>query len=314
MAKRAMQFADDGWAIWLDGDEKSTIYMNNWLNLKGGNYVDIGVRIYGTHLTRNLKIYTPFKVELDEIEDLSGKLHDPDVLRGVFNSFCEMKSHMNSYISEINYEGIPIDLIRLDTELVTIEDISEGSLIIVDFDQIKEHFNNEEGYILFRLPHKSLDKLFSTKMSVDTGLKTLVTSPMLEYEYDFSTRINDARLLPPQISNSKELHSQNHKKVLITLSVEEWLNVDSSNCYRVSRVEKNLLGDYVPKSHHAESSITYQWLEKRGDNRKTHYNFHFDISHSSVSKRSIFAYLAILVCTSIVSNTLYEILKTLILK
>ena len=41
MAKKYKKFADDGWAVWIDGDDTSTVYINDWLNPKGKSYVDI---------------------------------------------------------------------------------------------------------------------------------------------------------------------------------------------------------------------------------------------------------------------------------
>ena len=35
MAKEQRKFADDGWAIWIDGDDISNVYLNDWLNPKG---------------------------------------------------------------------------------------------------------------------------------------------------------------------------------------------------------------------------------------------------------------------------------------
>ena len=29
MAKRQKKFADDGWAVWVDGDDTSTVYIND---------------------------------------------------------------------------------------------------------------------------------------------------------------------------------------------------------------------------------------------------------------------------------------------
>jgi hypothetical protein len=29
MPKKQKKFADDGWAIWFDGDDTSTVYINN---------------------------------------------------------------------------------------------------------------------------------------------------------------------------------------------------------------------------------------------------------------------------------------------
>ena len=44
MPKKQKKFADDGWAVWIDGDDVSTIYINDWLNPKGKSYVDLAVR------------------------------------------------------------------------------------------------------------------------------------------------------------------------------------------------------------------------------------------------------------------------------
>ena len=45
MPKKQRKFADDGWAVWIDGDDTSTVYINDWLNPKGKSYIDIAVRI-----------------------------------------------------------------------------------------------------------------------------------------------------------------------------------------------------------------------------------------------------------------------------
>ena len=38
MPKKQKKFADDGWAIWVDGDDISTVYINNWLNPKSKSF------------------------------------------------------------------------------------------------------------------------------------------------------------------------------------------------------------------------------------------------------------------------------------
>ena len=32
MPKKQRKFADDGWAVWIDGEDTSTIHINDWLN------------------------------------------------------------------------------------------------------------------------------------------------------------------------------------------------------------------------------------------------------------------------------------------
>ena len=43
MAKHK-HFADDGWAMWVNGDDISTFYLNEWVNPTGKSYVDVAVR------------------------------------------------------------------------------------------------------------------------------------------------------------------------------------------------------------------------------------------------------------------------------
>lgn len=69
MSIKTRKFADDGWGIWIDGDDRSTVYLNEWINPKGKSYVDIGVRIYGAKKANDLNIYVPFEITEHEIAD-----------------------------------------------------------------------------------------------------------------------------------------------------------------------------------------------------------------------------------------------------
>ena len=40
MSKKHRKITDDGWAVWIDGDDTSTIYINDWINPKGNSYID----------------------------------------------------------------------------------------------------------------------------------------------------------------------------------------------------------------------------------------------------------------------------------
>jgi hypothetical protein len=71
MSKKQRKFADDGWAVWVDGDDTSTVYINDWLNPKAKSYVDIAVRIRGVKVSRGLCVYIPF----------------PELLKSVFALF-----------------------------------------------------------------------------------------------------------------------------------------------------------------------------------------------------------------------------------
>ena len=85
MAKRK-SFSDDGWAIWITGEDTSTLYLNEWVNPQGKSYVDVSVRIRGIKKTQDLNIYIPFKVNGSEIEDLSHYLKNENVFRAIFST------------------------------------------------------------------------------------------------------------------------------------------------------------------------------------------------------------------------------------
>ena len=67
MAKEQRKFVDDGWAFWIDGDDTSNIYLNDWLNPKGKSFVDIAVHIHGIKESKSLHVYVPFAVAKNEI-------------------------------------------------------------------------------------------------------------------------------------------------------------------------------------------------------------------------------------------------------
>ena len=76
MPKKHRKFADDGWAIWVDGDDTSTVYINDWLNPKGKSYVDIAVHIRGIKASKSLNVYVPFKVSIQQLPERSGVVLD----------------------------------------------------------------------------------------------------------------------------------------------------------------------------------------------------------------------------------------------
>ncbi len=50
-------FADDGWAVWFDGDNASTFYIGEWLNPNGQSYMDIAIHTHGMKSVHSLNIY-----------------------------------------------------------------------------------------------------------------------------------------------------------------------------------------------------------------------------------------------------------------
>ncbi|MBR4869563.1 MAG: hypothetical protein IKU12_02145 [Oscillospiraceae bacterium] len=314
MAKRK-SFADDGWAIWVTGEDVSTFYLNEWVNPQGKSYVDVAVRIRGVKGTHDLNIYIPFHVGKEEIEDLSHHLKNENVFRAIFSTRCILDYMKNRCTSEIAYHGKTVDLVHISRLDHTVKPLAGGTLMTVSIDALMEYLDNDEAYFMFRLPHKNLDEIFKPQIDVQnavTRLRDLLTSPVVSEKYACSVRVNEARLLPDEINQIGAFHRQKLNKVVVTLSLQEDYQVNDSNCYRIHRLEKDLYGDYMPKGCGRGEMITYEWNESREKNLYGHFNFYFGISRDSISKSSMLLYLILLFVVSLLGNMLWELLAPLL--
>ena len=144
MAKRK-SFADDGWAIWVTGEDVSTFYLNEWVNPKGKSYVDVSVRIRGVKATHDLNIYIPFQVEKTEIEDLSHHLRKENVFRAIFSTRCILDYMKNRYTSEMAYHGKTVDLVHISRLDYTLKPLANGTLLTTSLDALQDYLDNDEA-------------------------------------------------------------------------------------------------------------------------------------------------------------------------
>ena len=315
MSKKQKKFADDGWAVWVDGDDTSTVYINDWLNPKGKSYIDIAVRIRGVKSCKFLQVYVPFVVSRDEIEDVSLLFNDTKILQATFSAACIVDYKKNEHTSEIAYNGKTVDIVHISTTEYGVKPLSTGTLISVDLGELNDSLDNEEAYFIWRMPHKSLDEIFKPRVDVGNAmsrLRDLITTPVVSEKYGYSIRINEARLLPEEITRIGMFHRQKLKKAVITLSVDENYELNDGGCYRIRRLEENLYKDYLPKSYKFEDVITYQWNQNREHNLQGQFNFYYNLSKNSVSKSSMFFYMVLLLAIGIFGDLLAETVKALI--
>ena len=315
MGSKKRRFADDGWALWIDGDDRSTIYLNEWINPKGRSYVDISVRVYGAKETKTVNFFVPFTIEENEITDLSHMLADGSALRALFNTNGKVDSEKTKYTSELRYDNRMVSLINLTNEFTEVKKISYGTVITVDFEFIKTFITSDEAYMIFRIPHKTLDKVFAPVIDVGSmfnRINSLIQSPMISEKYGYSIRINEARLLPPEINEIKDLQEQRIRKALVTISLGDEYEMNDSTCYRIRRLEAELNCGYAPEGYDCSNAITYQWVEERDSDMKAHYNFYFTMEHNEISKTSMMIYLFVVFFCGAFGSALYDLIKFII--
>ena len=312
MALKNKRFADDGWAVWVNGDDNSTVYINDWLTPTGDSYVDFAVRIRGVKSSASLNVYVPFGVTKDEITDTSLNFEDEGVLRATFSAACIIDYKKNECTSEIAYNARTIDLVHISCLEYELKPLSSGTLITVNIEKLQEYIANDEAYFLWRMPHKSLNEIFKPHINVGgllTRLRDLITTPVVSEKYGYSIRINEARLLPDEINRIGAFHRQKLKKAVITISIGEDYSMNDANCYRIRRVEKELYKDYVPECFNCDDAITYQWNQNRDTDMLGHFNFYFDVSRDYVSKMSMFIYMILLMVVGIIGGFLEDLIK-----
>ena len=312
MGSKKRRFADDGWALWIDGDDRSTIYLNEWINPKGKSYVDISVRVYGAKEVKTVNFFVPYVIDDKEITDLSYMLKDGSALRALFNTNGKVDSEKTKYTSELRYDNRTVSLVNLTNDFTKTKKVSYGTVITVNFEFIKTFITSDEAYLIFRIPHKTLDKVFAPVIDVGGVLdkiNSLIQSPIISEKYGYSIRINEARLLPPEINEIKELHEQRIRKALVTISLGDEYEMNDSTCYRIRRLEAELNRNYAPEGYDCSDAITYQWVEERDSNMKAHYNFYFTMEHNEISKTSMFVYLFIVLLTGALGGAIYDLFK-----
>ena len=309
MAKKHKKFADDGWAVWVDGDDTSTVYINDWLNPKGKSYVDIAVRIRGVKSSKTLSVYVPFPVSSDEIEDVSLHFNNTKILQATFSAACIVDFMKNKHASEIAYNGKTVDIVHISTSAYGTTPLAEGTLISIDIEKLQPFLDNDEAYFIWRMPHKSLDAIFKSRVNVGnaiTRLRDLITTPVVSEKYGYSVRVNESRLLPEEITRIGAFHRQKLKKAVVTLSVDESYEINDGNCYRIRRLEENLYEGYLPDDYDCEDIITYQWNQNRDNNQQGQFNFYYNLTKNSVSKSSMSLYMVILLALGVIGNILAD--------
>ena len=314
MAKEQRKFADDGWAIWIDGEDTSNVYFNDWLNPKGKSYVDVAIHIHGVKTSKCLHIYAPFAVSKEEIEDVSLLFQDKKFLQATFSVACIIDYMKNQYTSEIAYNGKTVDIVHISTLDYKISSLSEGALIEIDLDKLQPYLDNDEVYFIWRMPHKSLDEIFHKRINVGnilSRLEDLITSPVVAEKYNYSIRINEARRLPEEITRIGAFHRQKLNKAVITISIDEKYEMNDAGCNIIRHLEENLYQGYIPKDCKYSDMITYQWYQDKEYSEQGHFNFYYNIAKSSISRGSMFLYIVILLGIGVAGELLSDVVKAL---
>jgi hypothetical protein len=260
-----------------------------------------------------MRVYVPFVVSNDEIEDVSLLFHDTKILQAVFGSACIVDYKKNEFTSEIAYIGKTVDIIHVSTLNYQLSRLSNGVLMDIDLASVQPFIDNDEAYFIWRMPHKSLDTLFKSRVgagSLMSRFRDLITSPMLSEKNGYSVRINEPRLLPEEITRVGSFHRQKIKKACITITVSEDYDINDEGCYRIRHLEEELYREYIPNNYKTDDVISYQWHQNRESNLQGQFNFYYNITRNSISGGSMTVYMILLMLLAVMGEILGDFAKT----
>ena len=262
-----------------------------------------------------MRVYIPFQIEREDIDDVSMLFSDTKILQAVFGSACIIDYMKNEHTSEIAYIGKTVDIVHVNTLDYQLTRLSDGTLMDIDLKALQPFLDNDEAYFTWRMPHKSLDKLFKSRVgagSVMSRFRDLITSPTLSEKHGYSIRINEPRLLPEEITRVGSFHRQKLKKAVVTISVSEDYDINDEGCYRIRHLEDELYREYIPNKYKTDDVISYQWHQNRDTNLQGQFNFYYNITKNSISGGSMTVYMILLMALAVAGEILGDIAKTLL--
>jgi len=304
MAKISQQFATDGFAIWLNGNLTEfdfDVHINEWILPKNNSYIDIGIRLYNSKNITDCFVFVPYIFSQNELVDLSLKLANENIARGICNANCLIRTSSNSPIIEIEYNEKKENVINLSSTSLTIISINYGMLIQITLTNVIPLLIYEESYIRFRLPHKTLDTFFRTKKH---DYKFQFDSPVIIDRYNYVIKFNEVRSLPFEIRNVFSKSKQNLNEVITYLSINEKYIIDNSFCQNIRNLESDLYENYVPDEFSCSDVIVYQWHTQN----KRHYIFNIRIDYSNIVWSSFLLYAILFILFNFIGNILWELI------
>ena len=301
------QYINDNFAIFLDGSSDKynfDIHINDWIVYPFDSYIDFGIKIYDISHADSISLYTPYKINVEEIQDLSPLYSNEKIARALTNTFAKITTSNTSPIIEINYHNITESIIFLSALTPFIKTCEDGTLIRFSLNNVHPYIKNNIGYIRFRIPHKSLNKIFTVKKH---DYKFSFDSPIITDKYQHTVKINEFRALPFEIRQMLSLHEQVINKGMFFLIASDKINTDDNICDNIRLLENDLFESYTPITFQSSSALVYKW-DKRP---KEYLNFSFKCSTSRIKILSLVIYSLIIILLTIIGNILWELLKLL---
>lgn len=227
------QFINDNFAVFINGTSnnyKYDINITDWIVYPTGNFIDFGIRIYDISSVIFLYVYIPYKITSSDIQDLAPFFGNEKIARAITNTNVNITTSTTSSIIELKYLKRKDTIVFISLFNFTLRACENGTLICFSFDRIHTFIKENSCFISFRIPHESLNKIFSHKKH---DYRFIFDSPIIVDNYQHTIKINEFRSLPLEVRQLFCLNKQCINKGIFFLASIDKINISENICQNI---------------------------------------------------------------------------------
>ena len=247
-------------SIAIYADVKSSnigVNYNIWVDFETTCYLDISINLDSCHVpTQNINVFVPFKVNEDEIKDLSPLYKNEKIATGILNRAVSSEEFKEKHYIKISFEqGMPIAFIQLNDSNYSVTNLDSHSTMI----KFRLLFpdNYHKACVIFRIPFSSLTEQIHDILSNKRRWVEVLETPIMQRTYPFDFRVNEARSLPNAVAKKAEIFEIERQSFFINVPIN--INVDRYNCEKVRNIETDIFKEYFPSKSFEKGGLSYLW-------------------------------------------------------
>lgn len=281
--------------------------INVWADIRNVSEIDFAIQIPCKEEISGLFIFVPFKIDKNDVVDLSPAFRDNEFNQVLFNRDCETTCCGGRTIVVDDCGNSLLVLPFALNDGLTVDYLKGGSLFSLHYDSSALLDEISSLYFRIRMPFVLLDDL----LSGPADMKEVITGPIIPFRTMNSIAVNQVRGLPSSVVrrlvDSKTDVGETHIAVIAS---RQWEVNSFLTPYRVRPLENVTWEKYQPRlkcgnpilRSKGRDMFVYQWLISDSST-----SLQLEFSRKRITVLTLFFYLAILFIINLLSEVLIRL-------
>lgn len=274
--------------------------------------LDIGIKINGYKLLNKLTFFCPFKVEANDIKDLSDKMSTKNNANIIFNTDCEIHTKDNYTIIELEKENLLVfPLNQVIKDVYSLQPDGYGTKLVFEFHNFQKYVNSNSEL-------KKYDMLYIRFRIKGNTLKHNIYFDSEPLNKSFESAFSGTRMIDFKINERRNIEEKvraeiivNHEELAILRRVHFLVMEPSAydvrsfddqemNC---RELEEGLWDDYFGATIDFSKGhiLAYHWKQCK---EKEGFNCLVKVNYSKTKAITIFIYAMIVIALGIISSAI----------